>query len=298
MSRAMITRLAVAAAVTVSTALVTGPAVADPANSQAVPQLVSITANPDGLVTHDPLRVRPGAVTFRMSTPDDDQREIAVIRINRDVDVESYLDTMTTVMFTKDKAAKIAAGRVVYRDSTLLGGVAVRARAVQSTTHLLLPGERYLLVDLISLGGENPARNWAEVTVAGPWRAAAVPVPDHVVLEYEQVADQPRFAAPTQIAQHSKLLVVNTTAEIHNADFQPVRPGTTDADLDLAFKGLGPWPFTGTKSEGGLGMSGGQWALIDLDLAPGRYVLISWIGDPDTTVPGAMRGMHQIIDVV
>jgi hypothetical protein len=274
------------AAVTSAVALSAKVAGAEPPSAAA--QTIRVTANPDGLVAPGIERLRPGSTTFTVTTSDPDSRYVGVVGLKPGASFEVYLDNMRTVLFSQDNAARERAGAQVQRDTALAGGVAVSGRAAQSITLLLRSGGFYL-VDYTSLGGPTPA--WRPVTVSGNWSNVAHPAPHHLVFHYNQLDGSPRFRAPQRIAPRSRLLITNTTDVLHEAVFIPVRPGTTNDDLTRFFAGQGPSPFAEGGPQGMLPITGGQAVLLSVDLAPGRYVLMSWVGqDP-------FAGLHHVLDV-
>lgn len=288
MTKPVFRTLAVAAALAATAALVAVPASATVSRAQVVP----VTANPDGLAAPGAASLRPGVATFQVSTSDQAGREVGLIRLQPGVELNVLLRNLATVLFNNDLEAKKQAGTVVYRDSVLLGGVVLQPRAAQSFSVWLNPGT-YYLVDYRSLAG--PAAAYQQITVQGR-RSTAIPWPDHVVVQYENAEGAPRFLAPQAIAPHSKLLIINRTSQMADSLFLPVRPGTTDEDITKFFAGQAAPPFIGGP-QGALPAFSGYSQVLHVDLAPGRYVLLSFVGDRTTGASGAARGMHTIVDV-
>ncbi|WP_109507184.1 hypothetical protein [Nocardioides speluncae] len=83
----------------------------------------------------------------------------------------------------------------------------------------------------------------------------------------------------------------------------PVRPETTEADLQAFFEAMNAgkrppvMPFTGAPPSGMPVLEAGGRALVRPALAPGRYTLVSWVVDLDDGTMLAARGMHTLVTV-
>jgi hypothetical protein len=297
MTKPVFRTLAVASALVAAGALLAVPASATAPAGPTAParaQVVPVAANPDGLVAPGAATLRPGIATFQVSTPDPAGREVGLIQLQPGVDLNTLLQNLAVVLLNNDLEAKKQAGAVVYRDSILLGGVVLQSRAPQSFSQLLRPGT-YYLVDYRSLAAPNPSGHYQRIAVQGR-PSLAVTLPDNVVVQYETAAGAPRYFAPARIGQHSKLLIVNRTSQMADSLFLPVRPGTTDEDITRFFAGQAAAPFIGGP-QGALPAFSGYSVMLHADLTPGRYVLLSFVGDRTTGASGASRGMHTIVDV-
>ncbi|HVK20747.1 MAG TPA: hypothetical protein VM677_05255 [Actinokineospora sp.] len=292
MSTTVLRRLVVATVVAAATVGAVTPA---SAAAKQAPQIVQVTAQTDRLVAPAAATLRAGVTTFQVSTPDFGGREVGLIQLKPGVQLDNLLTNLATVLHNDDLAAKKAAGDVVYRDSVLLGGAIVTPRAPQVFSQMLFQGT-YYLVDYRSLANPAATNHYQKITV-GKGFAGCWPTIDHVVLQYQNDAGEPRFRAPDTLKAGAKLLIVNLTDQMADSVFLPVRPGTTDEDINKFFTGQAAPPFIG-QPQGALPASSHYAVHYQADLAPGRYVLLSFVGDRETGYPGAARGMFKLIDVI
>ncbi|WP_436493644.1 hypothetical protein [Actinokineospora sp. HUAS TT18] len=292
MSTTVLRRLVVATVVAAATVGAVTPA---NAAAKQAPQHVSVTAQTDRLVAPAAATLRPGVTTFEVSTPDFGGREVGLIKLKPGVQLDNLLANLGTVLHNEDLEAKKAAGAVVYRDSVLLGGAIVTPRAPQIFSQMLFEGT-YYLVDYRSLANPAATNHYQKITVGRGFNSYW-PGVDHVVLQYQESNGDPRFRAPATIKSGARLLIINLTDQMADSVFLPVAPGTTGEDIAKFFQGQSAPPFIG-QPQGALPASAGYAVHYKADLAPGRYVLLSFVGDRETGYPGAARGMYKIIDVV
>jgi hypothetical protein len=107
--------------------------------------------------------VRPGTVTFRVSTPEKESRWVVLARLHHWVTIAEFTATMTTVMRATDSIERERAVRTWHRQAHVLGGVSVTHAAPQSFTQDLTPGT-YYLIDLRSLMGPDPGEPVRQVS--------------------------------------------------------------------------------------------------------------------------------------
>ena len=107
-----------------------------------------------------------------------------------------------------------------------------------------------------------------------------------------------RFVSPSRLPVGQNLLVRNVSDTIHFVAFQPVRAGTTDADMTKLFKGESKNdPYTGPGVEADVLSPGTQLIFHSSVLKKGTYDLECFIADDVTGVPHALMGMHKIVTV-
>ncbi len=107
-----------------------------------------------------------------------------------------------------------------------------------------------------------------------------------------------RFVSPSRLPVGQNLLVRNVSDTIHFVAFQPVRAGTTNADMTKLFKGESKNdPYTGQGVEADDLSPGTQLIFHSSVLKKGTYDLECFIADDVTGVPHALMGMHKIVTV-
>lgn len=251
----------------------------------AGPSVVSVTANRDALVAPGIGHLRPGAATFRVTTPDTATRLLGLAELRPGVRIEDFLANMALALYSPDPAEQEAAGIAAQQQADLLGGVIVDAQTPLTFTQVLRPGGRYYLSDYRALETGTGAAHVHRINVSGPVQWGH-PLADHVVLAVEDAAGTPTFRAPQQIGARSRVLYANLTTQIiQEMNFLRVAPGFTDEDVNRFFAGAGPWPFTGA-SIGLMPVSVDRSAMLHVNLPPGRYVMISWM---------SAESMHQLV---
>lgn len=120
-----------------------------------------------------------------------------------------------------------------------------------------------------------------KLTVTEPAGAAAEPVePPKVRGTVDQ--NEFAFAVPADFDGKGTWKVANTGSQIHELGIAKLAAGKTEADVTKFFAGIPtpPAPFVGA---GGFGaVSPGKEGYMTLDLAPGDYVMVCLVGDPNT----------------
>ncbi|GCD93068.1 hypothetical protein [Embleya hyalina] len=277
-------RLLAAVALTLAVLVVESSAPTSGASPRPAP--VEATASGTELSVPEAGAVRPGTTTFRVRNVDSAERWIGLARLRPGFAPETFVDRMRRAVHGPAEEGAVARWNEA---AEMLGGVSVAAHEARTFTQFLTPGT-YYLVDYQSLREADPLGRVRAITVRGAGWHVEVPEADHVVVLYSTPGGT-RFHAPARIAPTAKLLVINASGLLEEAMLRRVRPGTTDRDVTDYFLGFGPDPFPPASPPGqGLAPTApGRSGHTDVELTPGRYVLISWINDYTNT--------HRIVDV-
>ncbi|SMD13706.1 hypothetical protein [Kibdelosporangium aridum] len=249
-----------------------------PTAEASEPQNVDVSVTPAGFEA--PRAIRAGAVTFRVRSSDPEGAWLGLVQPR--VPLRRYLDDLERAMGDDP----VEGGKDVLRDAEMLGGVAVAA-VPASVTLRVTPGD-YYLVDFRDVGKPDLASRVRPVRVV-PGHAGSMPrVSTQITLT------DGKFLAPRVI--EGPVRVVNLSRQHNEAMLMPVRPGTTLADLDAFFTGVGPYPFTGGPT-GVVPMTPGRSAILSTTLPPGEYALVTWVYDLRTGKMFAAQGMRSLIAV-
>jgi hypothetical protein len=107
-----------------------------------------------------------------------------------------------------------------------------------------------------------------------------------------------RFISPNVLPAQGTVTVRNVSDTLHFMSIEPVKAGTTDADIDKFGQSgaQGPPPFALDGPSVGLNiLSPGKQAELSYKLPPGTYVLLCFIADDKTGLPHVAMGMHKVV---
>lgn len=165
---------------------------------------------------------------------------------------------------------------------------------------------------------------WAVLDLTpGSWHVSTlfgstVPVPFEVTGEFPAEPEDPgatveldmfemdfKVVSGEFVAGENLVTIHNSGAQIHFIDVMQVPDGTTDEQVD----GLFNFFMTGTPEAGMLeeseampvyyapDQSPGVSVTLPINLEAGSYLFTCWVPDPETGMPHAMLGMHELISV-
>lgn len=303
MSNARIRRRVPALIATVTATLVLANPVgtsAAPSSQERCHSCVEVVGSPDGISA--PATIRSGATTFRVTTSDEAGIRLGLFRLNKDVRLDPFLEHLRTAL-TGEGDEQLEAGRSVVREAVMLGGQQTTAGRPATFSLHLRPG-RYHLVDYedIEEGDTNqdPATHQLTVRHVPRPRHGGFPMPDSAITMID-AADGPRYLAPRVLSPDATILVSNLTDQVEEAVFMPVKPGTTERDVQEFYEALDSGqpaesPFAGLP-HGMPVTSAHRGQIVRPNLPRGEYALVSWVIDLDD---GGMRGadgMHQLVTV-
>jgi len=174
----------------------------------------------------------------------------------------------------------------------------VPASSPETVTEFLSPGT-YWLMDIANL----PPRGAPQFT-----RLVVKPAIRHI----EQDSDlrsqvhvttvDEHFGVSTTNWPHAGTYTFSNNADaIHFMQLQPVKPGTTDRDVQRFFdsilngKNNVPPPFAAGPTGGNDVVSPGYSLQLTYNLPAGRYVLLCFVADEQTGIPHAFMGMHKVV---
>lgn len=122
-----------------------------------------------------------------------------------------------------------------------------------------------------------------------------LPVRSHATVK---LTSDDRFDSPDALPKAGTITVSNVADTIHFMQVSPVKPGTTDDDIQRFFdshdQNQPPFALDGPSIEMGV-LSPGRHADITYNLPAGTYVLQCFIADDQTGMPHALMGMHKVV---
>lgn len=139
--------------------------------------------------------------------------------------------------------------------------------------------------------------------VTGEFPADAAAPESNVVLDMFEMDF--RIEEGEFIAGDNIVTLRNSGAQPHFTEVLSVPDGTTEEQVSALFDSY----MTGTPAVDGLDetammpvafvpeQSGGTEVTVQLSLEAGTYLLTCWVADPETGMPHAMMGMHELITV-
>lgn len=186
-----------------------------------------------------------------------------------------------------------ASTRALTRETHLFGGAGLQAPGQSAqVTETLYSGTYYLLDVNAIFAGHKPMVKALHVH-GTPTRSTFPHIGAIIAMNSPD-----RFVSPSRLPVGQNLLVRNVSDTIHFVAFQPVRAGTTDADMTKLFKGESKNdPYTGPGVEADDLSPGTQLIFHSSVLKKGRYDLECFIADDVTGMPHALMGMHKIVTV-
>ncbi|MEU1071144.1 MULTISPECIES: hypothetical protein [unclassified Streptomyces] len=243
---------------------------------------------------HAPDTAQAGLVAFHVRTDDPKGHFLQAFRPHRGVSVRKVLADLGKAVSRKPAAA--ARGISAVRDEAeLLGGAQVTPSVPETFTTPVGAGPVVLLDFTAFLA--DPAHPVTRVLHLRDGSSGDLAdFPDSIVITRE-TAKGPRFDVNGLRRAGENVLVHNASDEIHEMGLQPVKRGTTDAQLQKFFASTpsGRPPFTGPSL--GLGaISPGRTALLQTHhLPPGTYALLCFVPDDKTGIPHVAEGMHKVV---
>jgi hypothetical protein len=262
-------------------------AAASAAHTATHAETQSISLALDGKHLHLPgTRWRPGAVRIEATSRHGEQ-ELTLLKFRPGYGYKHFLADGRTAN-GRGAAAATAFARLMKR-TEFLGGVDVFAGEHAAFTATVRPGTYYL--------GELNARPlFRRIHVSGAAAPPATPVAA-TIEEYDfgfRVLHRPLPASGT-------ITIRNAGKLPHRLNFEPVRPGTTRAQVGAFLRRTGarpygpPPPFARRGPELGTAVLGpGQSMQFSYMMPPGTYALISWQQENPDGKPQALRGMYAV----
>jgi hypothetical protein len=192
--------------------------------------------------------------------------------------------------FNQTPATAAKGTRELVRDINAVGLADVTGTSETVTTHLT-PGTYYLM-DLANFQGVGSPHFTPLQVTAGSGNG-----PLHGDVSVQGTSND-RFIAPGSWPHAGSYVFTNTSDTVHFMVLQPVKPGTTDAQVQAYFgsPSQGPPPFAlNGPTAGNDVVSPGNAVRVAYNLPAGSYVLLCFIADDVTGAPHASMGMHKVI---
>jgi hypothetical protein len=285
-----------AAAITTAAVALVGPAfVAGPAAQAATRDQdvrdISVHMTNKGFKL--PEEVHAGWVNFEVTTKDAHGHQLQGVRLHKGVTVAKLIADIHEAVNPATAAAGI---RHVQRDATLVGGAIVEPSTEVEDTIPLTRGTYWFFDFSQFFVPKAPPPAFHRLEVNGGFEDAHL----RFTAEIDQVETKagPRFVSPNRLDNGDTYLVRNKADEIHELEFQRVKPGVTDHDLTLFFQGKLKFnPFAENASRGAAAQSPGRFQLLSFHPKSGRYAELCFIPDDKTGIPHAFLGMHKVVKI-
>jgi hypothetical protein len=218
---------------------------------------------------------------------------VSLFRLNRGVTLvqarKDFRDEFSSTLATAAKGT-----RELNRDVSLYGLADVVPGHPETVTVNLTPGT-YHIWDLgkAAAGGPLPGQVTLQVTGGGPGHSLSGSV---------QVAatSADQFIAPATWPHSGTYLFHNVADTIHFMAIIPVKPGTTDKEIQAFFNSHSSAPpsfFVPGPSGGNDVVSPGRTIQVSYSLPRGTYVIACFVADDMTGLPHAVMGMHKVIEL-
>jgi hypothetical protein len=300
--RAAVVRSILVSLVVVAAGGIVGPAGAAvataPAETAGSCPAVEIAVSADGLTA--PASVGAGLRTFRVTTTDPAGAVLGLFRLDRGIVLDEFV-ALLRVALTGEGQERVAAGNAVAEQATLLGGMNTVPGRPGTFTQIVRPGTYHLIdyQDILSFQTPVAVR---PLVVTDHWQLCPPPLPQ-ATIEMLETPDGPRFRAPSNLELGAPVLVRNRTGHVEEAVFMAVRPGVTAEEVRQFFEALDNHqappsiPFTSDDRPRGMPVIHAPLAaVIEPNLAPGRYALLTWLIDGEARHRAA-DGMVAIVTV-
>ena len=194
--------------------------------------------------------------------------------------------------FSSTPATAAKGTRELVRD-VLFFGLANVVRGHPETVTDHLGAGTYYVWDPVSAAASGKPPVLARLTVT---RGGTFPPLTGSVVVAVTSAD--RFIAPGTWPHQGTYLFHNVADTIHFMQIIPVKPGTTDKQIQAFFNShsMSPPPFFAAGPSGGNNVvSPGRTIQVAYNLPKGTYVLMCFVADDMTGIPHAFMGMHKVI---
>jgi hypothetical protein len=263
------------------------------ASPQPVRQVVEVVGN-GSHVYLDHNAVQAGSIQFRVSTSTPaggSGSDISLFKLQPGTTLGKVVSD-----FNEEFGAAPAKGtRDLTRDITIYGLADVIHGYPMVVTEPLAPGT-YYMVDSSAAPPSGPS-SFTRFTV-GSDRSGVAQSSDRASALTVKTTTSDRFVAPDNWPHDATVTVANVSDTLHFMDLQPVKPGTTDRQVQAYFDSgsQAPPPFAAQGPTGGSDvLSPGRTLQLTYDLPAGTYVLLCFIADDQTGMPHAVMGMHKVV---
>lgn len=246
-----------------------------------------------------PDAVAPGAVTFRIRSDEPDGAWVGLVRLVEGVPLEQYLDDLRRAYGRGQEA--IAASRLLDGEGIMLGGGAVVPGVPVDFSQTLSAGT-YHLIDYKRILDEGAPKVHTLTVEEGPTTVPAGCEAEAGIVQLNTAAG-PRYRAPERIRAGAPLRVTNRIDQYSEAVLMQVKEGTEAKDVEDFFAAVADGrqpPVPDLLRSGPVGcvpLSPGRSAVVAAELAPGPYVVTSWVTDHDSGRMFGAEGLFALITV-
>jgi hypothetical protein len=255
-------------------------------------RVVNVTENAAGAIHLSSTRFHEGVVKFNVSTTNPNGAAITLFQLNKGVTMAKAVGDVKEE-FSNDPKTAAKGTRDLNRDITFYGLADVGPGGWAAVTERLYDGT-YYAADVTASG--LVAKNIATIKVLeGGDEHARLDTDD---LATVMVTSADRFVVNGHLPAKGSVLVKNVADTIHFMQIQPVKPGTTDAQVQAYFDSgvQTPPPFVLNGPGAGVDvLSPGHQLVLSYNLPKGTYVLLCFVADDMTGMPHALMGMHKVV---
>lgn len=260
-------------------------------------QTVRVSGDAQGLHLST-TRLHEGTIRFDISTTNPNGTGVTLFSLHRGVSL-SKLGADFAEEFAPDPATAAKGTRDIEHDVTVYGLADVIAGTPVRATVDLEDGTYYAFD---SNSGELPrAANVTRLVVCeGGGRDSDWSEQREHRLASVAMTSNDRFLVRGHLPARGSVLVRNVSDTLHFMALQPVKAGTTDAEVQafLTAGGNGQPPFAldGPSVSTDV-LSPGKSLVLSYSLPKGTYVLLCFVADDQTGMPHAVMGMHKVVKI-
>ncbi len=242
-----------------------------------------------------PAEVSAGFVDVTIVNEGQEDHHAQLIRLGGSVD----LDALTTALDSGDFSVLDAV--------TFVGGPNGAPPGGERTATVGLDPGSYAVICMIPSadGVAHHTKGMVAPLEVVPPEGTAAPAPDPLTTIHMGSTGEFVFTVPPDLPAEGTVAVVNDGEQVHELVYYPINEGSTFDDVKayiLVPPGSpvpeGPPPIDPQGGGGITGLSTGETAWLDLDLAPGRYAWFCFFPDTEQNgLPHAVEGMAAEVTI-
>ena len=245
-----------------------------------------------GAVTLSTHRVHSGRVRLAVDTTNAGGSNVLVFRPAKGVSLATVFADFAEE-FAPDPQTDAKGTRDLTRDVRFYGGADVLPGTPAVVTEYLRAAT-YYVIDVAAPPGPN-GPTLTTLTVTGRDGEPGEHDDDSPVV---RMTSADRFVVRGHLHARGTVTVANVSDTIHFLELQPVKAGTTDAEIQAYFnsgsQAAPPFALSG-PSVGMEVQSPGRRASLSYRLPKGTYVMLCFVADDVTGMPHAVMGMHKVV---
>ena len=274
---------------------------ADAAPNGEVQQIVDVVGNGSSVHLSD-ASLFSGSIGFRVSTtaPQTQNGGGSSISLFALKPGKTLADVTRSLHEEFSNTPSIAAKgtRDILATADIFGLADVVPGHAETVTEFLQPGH-YWVMDIANLA-PTASPQFSRVDVDADGGRNIEQDSDRPSQVHVSTVDE-HFDAPTTWPHEGTYRFTNNADTIHFMNLQPVKPGTTDQQVQEFFDSMMngtnnvPPPFIAGPTGGNDVVSPGNSLQVSYDMPPGTYVMVCFVADEQTGIPHAFMGMHKVI---